>query len=290
MELAAQERVAALRERLRAPVASILESRLAALLDAVVLFGSQARGNARASSDTDLLLCLAPGVPLMRDLYSQWDEFAAACGGAIPRDLSPHFSRQPGSPEEAGSLWLEVALDGIVLWERTPAVSRFLSAVRDYVSAGGAVRRSTYGIPYWVGTHAKPESREGYIRRAQVRLKALDALYEAASWADVVRESQEAVELALKGVLRIAGVEAPRVHDVSEALLDNRDRIPAPVRERVERLADCSRVLRRDRELAFYGTEDLLPTAFYREQDAAAAREMARETVASVLPLPGGPA
>ena len=30
-----------------------------------------------------------------------------------------------------------------------------------------------------------------HVRRAEARLKALDALYEAKSWADVVRESQE---------------------------------------------------------------------------------------------------
>ena len=50
-----------------------------------------------------------------------------------------------------------------------------------------------------------------HVRRAEARLKALDALYEARSWADVVRESQETVELALKGLLRAAGIDpAPR--------------------------------------------------------------------------------
>ncbi len=40
-----------------------------------------------------------------------------------------------------------------------------------------------------------------YVRRATARLGAVDVLYEAGSWADVVRESQEIVELALKGLL-----------------------------------------------------------------------------------------
>ena len=35
------------------------------------------------------------------------------------------------------------------------------------------------------------------MRRAALRLKAVDVLYSEASWADVVRESQEVVELAL---------------------------------------------------------------------------------------------
>jgi hypothetical protein len=38
-----------------------------------------------------------------------------------------------------------------------------------------------------------------HLRRAAARLRALDVLFESASWADVVRESQEVVELTLKG-------------------------------------------------------------------------------------------
>jgi len=59
-----------------------------------------------------------------------------------------------------------------------------------------------------------PELAGDYVRRASARLAALDALFEAGSWADVVRESQEVVELALKGLLRAVGVEPPRIHDV----------------------------------------------------------------------------
>jgi hypothetical protein len=43
-------------------------------------------------------------------------------------------------------------------------------------------------------------------------------------------------------------------------------------------------MLRRDRELAFYGAEDLTPTGFYTQDDAVAAREIARQTVAVVEP------
>ena len=52
---------------------------------------------------------------------------------------------------------------------------------------------------------------EDHVRRAEIRLKALDVLFEHQSWADVVRESQEVVELALKGLLRAFGVEPPRM-------------------------------------------------------------------------------
>jgi hypothetical protein len=128
-----------------------------------------------------------------------------------------------------------------------------------------------------------------YVRRADVRLRAIDVLLANESWADVVRECQEAVELALKGLLRHVGVEAPRVHDVSEILLAERDRLPQALQVEVERLGQVSKDLRRDRELAFYGAEDLTPSGFYTRDDALAARDGARYVVAAVLPVVSPP-
>jgi HEPN domain-containing protein len=128
-----------------------------------------------------------------------------------------------------------------------------------------------------------------HVRRAAVRLRAVQVLFEAESWADVVRESQEVVELALKGLLRASGVEAPRIHDVSEILLAERSRLPSVVREEVESLARISSELRRDRELAFYGAEDLTPSGFYKRPDAERALEGARRTVRLVTAAVGGP-
>ena len=123
-----------------------------------------------------------------------------------------------------------------------------------------------------------------YARRAQARLRALDVLFEAESWADVVRESQEVVALALKALLRSAGIDPPRIHDVGEVLLAERARLPPALEGRLEQLADASRRLRRDRELAFYGAEDLTPSVFYKREDADAARDAARMVVQAVLP------
>ena len=118
-----------------------------------------------------------------------------------------------------------------------------------------------------------------YVRRAALRLHAIDALYDASAWADVVRECQEAVELALKGLLRGARVAPPRVHDVSAVLLQEAEQLPEAAREQVGRMARISRELRRDRELAFYGSEDLVPSEFYGEEDASRARADARFVV-----------
>ena len=124
-----------------------------------------------------------------------------------------------------------------------------------------------------------------YVRRATIRLRALDVLYDAESWADVVRESQEVVELALKALLRAAGIDPPRVHDVADVIEAERGRLPTAISDDdVDLLAAASRELRRDRELAFYGAEDLTPSDFYRRPDADSARSTARRVVDMVRP------
>jgi len=123
-----------------------------------------------------------------------------------------------------------------------------------------------------------------YVRRAAVRLRALDVLFEGESWADVVRESQEIVELTLKALLRSCGIDPPRIHDVSDVLLAEQARLPQGLVGELERLTAISRDLRRDRELAFYGAEDLTPSGFYTRDDAERARSGARLTVELVRP------
>jgi len=131
--------------------------------------------------------------------------------------------------------------------------------------------------------HSRSLARD-YVRRAEARLNALDVLFAARSWADVVSESQETLELALKGLLRSCGIEPPRVHDVSDILLAEQHRLPSALAPDVGRLAQHSRTLRRDRELAFYGAEDLTPSDFYSEEDASSARDAARFVVGLVKP------
>ncbi len=121
-----------------------------------------------------------------------------------------------------------------------------------------------------------------YLKRAGSRLKAVETLMAERSWADVVREAQEAVEITLKALLRACRIEVPRIHDVSPILLENRDRLPRTIGGQLDELVRISRSLRRDRELAFYGSEDLTPSEFYTEEDAATALDEARRVHAVV--------
>jgi HEPN domain-containing protein len=88
------------------------------------------------------------------------------------------------------------------------------------------------------------------------------------AYSDVMREAQEIVELALKGMLRQAGVEPPKWHDVSSLLLEFRGRFPDSVAADVERLAEISAYLRKEREISFYGDIDFIPTEEYSRDDA----------------------
>jgi len=123
-----------------------------------------------------------------------------------------------------------------------------------------------------------------YIHRAEVRLGAVDVLFEAESWADVVRESQEIVELALKALLLSSGIDPPRIHDVSDVLVAERKRLPEALMPDMDVLTEASRQLRRDRELAFYGAEDLTPSGFYSRADGEKALASARIAVELVKP------
>jgi HEPN domain-containing protein len=125
-----------------------------------------------------------------------------------------------------------------------------------------------------------------YFEKARKRLRALGTLFEDAAYSDVVRESQELVELALKGVLRFVGVEPPKQHDVGKLLLEHRERLPAPVAAAADRLAEISRRLRKEREFAFYGDEDFIPTEEYTREDAEAALDDARFVVALLDAFP----
>ena len=125
-----------------------------------------------------------------------------------------------------------------------------------------------------------------YFLKARKRLRALETLFEEEAYSDVVREAQELVELALKGMLRFVGIEPPKQHDVGPLLLQYRDRLPSSVGTGAERLAEISHRLRKEREFAFYGDEDFIPTDEYTREQAMGALEDARWVVALLDPFP----
>ena len=129
---------------------------------------------------------------------------------------------------------------------------------------------------------------QSYMVKARKRLKILVVLMDESDYSDVVREAQEIVALALKGMLRQVGIEPPKWHDVGQMLKEYRHRFPDQVAAQVDRLAEISSWLRKEREFSFYGDIDFIPTEEYSPADALRAAEDARFVVSvaqSVMPL-----
>lgn len=122
---------------------------------------------------------------------------------------------------------------------------------------------------------------QSYLVKARARLRILPVLAEERAWSDVVREAQEIVELALKGMLRHVGIEPPKWHDVGSLLEQYRDRLPMLSADRVSDLVRLSARLRKEREFSFYGDIDFIPTEQYSEADAVRAGDEARSAVAA---------
>ena len=114
-------------------------------LSAVVLYGSWVRDEATSGSDVDALIVVDSGLALSRALYRDWDAQPITWRG---RHLDAHFVHLARDGEFSG-LWAELAVDGIVLFERDWKVSMHLARIRRAIAAGQLVRRVVHGQPYW---------------------------------------------------------------------------------------------------------------------------------------------
>jgi len=114
---------------------------------------------------------------------------------------------------------------------------------------------------------------KSYLRQAEERLTHAKEALSDGNYAYVIRQSQEAVELALKASLRIVGIEPPKFHDVGPILRRNSNSFPEWFRKEIDKMASISRMLRREREPSMYGDEELAlpPDELYTFEDAKTA-------------------
>jgi predicted nucleotidyltransferase len=117
----------------------------------VVLFGSVARGEETEMSDIDLLIALAGNVPIRRSLYRRWD-------GNEPLDdrVNPHFAHLPAADTPPGSLWLEAALDGLILDDPQRHLARALAQLRRDTASGRYRLGTAHGQRYWIHALGEP--------------------------------------------------------------------------------------------------------------------------------------
>ena len=120
---------------------------------------------------------------------------------------------------------------------------------------------------------------QSYLLKASSRLKILDVLLAEADYSDVIREAQEVVELATKAMLRRAGIDPPKWHDVGSIIMDHLAHFPPVLHAELEATARISKALRKERELSFYGEVDFIPSEEYTREQAAQAIADARYVV-----------
>lgn len=113
----------------------------------LILYGSRARGEANAGSDWDFLLLIDATRSLNRQLYRWWEEQSE---GSLPPEIEINFTHLPESLGVATGFWSEIALDGIVIYERNFVASQYLNRVRRSMAEGRIVRRTAHGQAYWV--------------------------------------------------------------------------------------------------------------------------------------------
>ena len=114
------------------------------------------------------------------------------------------------------------------------------------------------------------EMAESYLIEGEIRLETARTALDKGHFAYAVRQSQECVELSLKGALRYLGIEPPKWHDVGIILRNEAQRFPDWFTESIDRITLISRELRRERETSMYGDNELNlpPQQLYTKLDA----------------------
>ncbi len=116
------------------------------------------------------------------------------------------------------------------------------------------------------------------ISRAARWLQSAERAMEDERWDDVVYSSQMAVEHSAKAVLISLGIDFPKEHDVSDALLQIQEisHLPQWFREELSSIADIVAELAEQRGLAGYGFEEGIEVTYFKEYAPEALEEAKR--------------
>lgn len=128
------------------PLVKSLEHGLSEQLWGLVLFGSVARGEAKESSDLDLLL-VADGLPekFMARMRYLRRLLPGELRGAVSFIARTRAEFETGFP----SYYLDLALDGVILYDRENYMQQKLTRIRELIQAAGLQRRRTdYGFSW----------------------------------------------------------------------------------------------------------------------------------------------
>ncbi|TFF88024.1 MAG: HEPN domain-containing protein [Promethearchaeota archaeon] len=109
-----------------------------------------------------------------------------------------------------------------------------------------------------------------FLNQSKIRLETANRVIDQGMYAYSIRQSQEAVELALKGAMRLLGIDFPKWHDISPILIELSDEFPEHFRNEIHNLSEISEKLVSLREPAMYGDENLGlgPSALFSRSDS----------------------
>ncbi|MDW8234594.1 MAG: nucleotidyltransferase domain-containing protein [Roseiflexaceae bacterium] len=281
------------------PVVDALHQALGSSLVALALFGSRARGDALPDSDWDLLLIAEhlPASPLARQ------ECLIACLPAEWRGRAAIIARTPSEfTAHLPSLYLDIAIDGIVLYDRDGSITRHLAALRSMLDRQGLYRiqrdrdlvwewRTFPGYGWRLNWQQVEEEWKRMNQSAAYRLKLASGFVTEARqdidlqrWRSAVDNAQLASENAAKSVLSLVG-PLGRTHQpgvwLREALA--RQRFPSEATADIERLATIADTLGMEVHIKTdYGAEEqnLTPWDLFDESQAREALTLAEEALA----------
>ncbi|MEM2928395.1 MAG: HEPN domain-containing protein [Nitrososphaerota archaeon] len=125
------------------------------------------------------------------------------------------------------------------------------------------------------------EMAKSYLEDAKIILDEAKIAFNKRIFHRVVRLCQEATELALKACLRIIAIEYPKNHEVSDVLIENKDKFPEWFKEKIEYLNEASNWLSEKRGAAIYGDEigGIPALKLFDENDGKKALEYANEVI-----------
>lgn len=138
------------RKEFEKEVGRALQRQLRDRLVALVLFGSRARGEAQEDSDWDLLVIAhhLPERPVER--YQRMKQI-------LPESWRARVSILARTPEDfesaVSSLWLDIALDGILLHDPQDYAGRRLSGLRRLIEQRGLLREQVGHEFIWRWKH-----------------------------------------------------------------------------------------------------------------------------------------
>ncbi len=120
-----------------------------------------------------------------------------------------------------------------------------------------------------------------YLEDAKYSLEEALRAYNRGYYHRAVRRAQECIELCLKALLRLYGLEYPKTHDVSSILLLHKDRFPKWFARHIPLIAKISTELVQQRAPSFYGDEirKIPAKQLFKEEDAIRAIENAKRVL-----------